>query len=63
MAREMEARLATIQGIAEVGASPATGSLLISYYSKKQVADPLGEAMKNWFPRLDTESLLAELQA
>jgi hypothetical protein len=63
MAREMETRLAAIKGIAEVGASPVTGSLLISYYSKKQVADPLGEALKNWFPELDTDSLLAELQA
>ena len=61
MAREMEATLAAIKGIAEVGASPATGSLLISYHSKKQVADPLGEALKTWFPRLDTDSLMAEL--
>jgi hypothetical protein len=63
LAREMETTLAAIKGIAEVGASPATGSLLISYHSKKQVADPLGEAMKTWFPRLDTDSLLAELLA
>jgi hypothetical protein len=63
LAREMEARLAVIKGIAEVGASPATGSLLISYHSKKLVADPLGEAMKTWFPELDTDSLLAELLA
>jgi hypothetical protein len=63
MARDMEARLAAIQGIAEVGASPVTGSLLISYHSKKVVADPLGEALKTWFPRLDTDSLLAEMLA
>jgi hypothetical protein len=63
LAREMEARLAAIKGITEVGASPSTGSLLISDHSKKQVADPLGEAMKTWFPRLDTDSLLAELLA
>jgi hypothetical protein len=61
LARDMEATLAAIKGIAEVGASPATGSLLISYHSKKQVADPLGEAIKTWFPGLDTDSLLAEL--
>jgi hypothetical protein len=63
MAREMETRLAAIKGIIEVGASPATGSLLISYHSKKLVADLLGKALKTWFPRLDTDSLLAELQA
>jgi hypothetical protein len=63
LAREMETKLAAIKGIAEVGASPATGSLLISYHSKKQVANPLGEAFKTWFPRLDTDSLLAELLA
>jgi Heavy metal associated domain 2 len=63
LARDMETKLAAIKGIAEVGASPATGSLLISYHSKKQVADPLGEVLKTWFPRLDTDSLLAEMEA
>ena len=58
-ARELEARLAAIKGITEAGASPATGSLLISYTSKKVVAAPFGKAMQAWFPRLDTESLLA----
>jgi hypothetical protein len=61
LAREMATRLAAIEGINEVGASPATGSLLISYHSKKLLADPLGAVLKNWFPRLDTDSLLAEL--
>jgi len=62
-AQELEARLAAIQGISEVGASPATGSLLISYHSKKLVEVPLGKALQTWFPRLDTESLLAEMLA
>jgi hypothetical protein len=61
LAREMETRLAAIDGIAEVGASPSTGSLLISYLSKERVKVPLGKAMKTWFPRLDTDSLLAEM--
>jgi hypothetical protein len=61
LAREMETRLAAIPGIAEAGASPATGSLLIYYHSKELVAVPLGKAMKTWFPRLDTDSLLAEM--
>jgi hypothetical protein len=61
LAREMETRLAAIPGIAEAGASPSTGSLLISYYSKERVAAPLGKALKTWFPRLDSDSLLAEM--
>ena len=63
LARELEAKLAVIEGISEVGASPATGSLLISYHSKKLVEVPLGKALQTWFPRLDTESLLAEMLA
>ena len=63
MAREMETKLAAIKGVTEVGASPATGSLLIYYHSKEVVAAPLGKALKTWFPRLDTDSLLAEMQA
>jgi hypothetical protein len=61
LAREMETRLSAIEGIAEAGASPATGSLLIYYHSKELVTVPLGKAMKTWFPRLDSDSLLAEL--
>ena len=60
-AQEVEAKLAAIKGITEVGASPSTGSLLISYSSKKVVAPPLGNALKTWFPGLDSESLLAEM--
>jgi hypothetical protein len=63
LAREMETKLAAIGGIDEVGASPATGSLLIYYHSKKVVEAPLGTALKTWFPRLDTDSLLAGLLA
>jgi hypothetical protein len=62
LAREMEAKLSAIEGIAAAGASPATGSLLISYHSQELVAVPLGAAMKSWFPRLDTDSL-AEMLA
>jgi hypothetical protein len=61
LAREMETKLSAIDGITEAGASPSTGSLLISYYSKERVAVPLGKALKTWFPRLDTDSLLAEM--
>ena len=42
-------------------ASPATGSVLITYLSKEKVAPPLGKALQTWFPGLDTDSLLAEM--
>jgi hypothetical protein len=63
LAWEIETKLAAIKGITDVGASPATGSLLISYHSKAEVAAPLGKALQTWFPRLDTKSLLAEMLA
>ena len=61
LARDLEAKLAAIKGITEVGASPSTGSLLIGYLSKEEVAPPLEKALQTWFPRLDTMSLLAEM--
>ncbi len=59
-AQELETRLAALEGIIEASASPATGSLLISYTSKETVALPLGQALQTWFPRLDP-GLLAEM--
>jgi hypothetical protein len=60
-AQEMERKLSAISGVTGVDASPATGSLLMHYRSKELMAGPLGEALETWFPRLDTESLLASL--
>ena len=62
-AREVERKLAAITGVTGVDASPSTGSLLMHYRSKELVAGPLREALETWFPRLDTDSLLASLPA
>jgi hypothetical protein len=62
-ARELESKLAAAPGITEAWASPATGSLLIYYHSQALMAVSLGKALQAWFPRLDTESLLAEIVA
>jgi hypothetical protein len=62
-ARELEARLAAVGGITGVWASSATGSLLIYYQAAGLTAVSLGKALETWFPRLDTESLLAEMLA
>jgi hypothetical protein len=59
LARDVETRLAAIKGITGVWASPATGSVLITYLSREEAAPPLGEALQTWFPGLDTDSLLA----
>ncbi|MFZ2088938.1 MAG: HMA2 domain-containing protein, partial [Desulfobaccales bacterium] len=63
LAHDLETRLSAINGVDGVEASPATGSLLISYRSRQEVAPPLGKALQTWFPRLDTESLLVEMLA
>jgi hypothetical protein len=60
-ARELESKLPAVEGITEAWASPATGSLLIYYHPEAPVAVSLGKALQAWFPRLDTESLLAEM--
>ncbi|MEJ2069691.1 MAG: hypothetical protein P8X58_04660 [Syntrophobacterales bacterium] len=62
-AREVEKKLAAITGVTGVEASPSTGSLLMQYRSKELLAGPLREALETWFPRLDTDSLLASLPA
>ncbi len=61
LARDVETRLAAIKGITGVWASPATGSVLITYLSREEAAPPLGKALQTWFPGLDTDSLLAEM--
>ena len=61
LARDLETRLAALKGVTGVWASPATGSVLITYLSKEKVAPPLGKALQTWFPGLDTDSLLAEM--
>jgi hypothetical protein len=62
-AQEVERKLAAITGVTGVEASPYTGSLLMEYRSKELLAGPLREALETWFPRLDTDSLLASLPA
>ena len=59
LAGEVETRLAALKGITGVWASPATGSVLITYLSREEAAPPLGKALQTWFPGLDTDSLLA----
>jgi Heavy metal associated domain 2 len=61
LARDVETRLAAIKGITGVWASPATGSVLITYLSREEAAPPLAKALQTWFPGLDTDSLLAEM--
>lgn len=62
-AQEVEQKLSALSGVTEVKASSTTGSLLLSYRSKGLLAGPLGEALETWFPRLDTDRLLASLPA
>ena len=59
LARDVETRLAALKGITGVWASPATGSVLITYLSREEAAPPLGKALQSFFPGLDTDSLLA----
>ena len=59
LARDVETRLAVVKGISGVWASPATGSVLITYLSREETAPPLGKALQSFFPGLDTDSLLA----
>jgi copper chaperone CopZ len=62
-AQEVERKLAAITGVTGVEASPSTGSVLMHYRSKELLSEPLREALETWFPRLDTDSLLASLPA
>ncbi len=59
LARDVETGLAAVKGITGVWASPATGSVLITYLSREAAAPPLGKALQSFFPGLDTDSLLA----
>ena len=55
LAREAQKmRLAALKGITGVWASPATGSVLVTYLSREKAAPPLGKALQTWFPGLDT---------
>jgi Heavy metal associated domain 2 len=59
LAGAVETRLVALKGITGVWASPATGSVLITYLSREEAAPPLGKALQSFFPGLDTGSLLA----
>ena len=61
-AQELEAKLTATKGILEASASPATGSLLISYHTREEASPSLGKVLLTWFPRLDA-GLLAETLA
>jgi hypothetical protein len=65
LAQKLSALLATVPGITAAEASAATGSLLITFDSGKLAGaksrQNLAGVMRQFFPRLDTESLVERM--